>query len=164
MPTREFHRVLLTSRIAHFSGLLWLLLFVTQWVIAIHDNLSYPETMINYRSLDTSAEISLWALALLALLNVWAVALRAWWRGELPPFLSWLIAYNVRVAVLWGITVAAHGVLLQSPELPGHAWLATHLSLGYALASSPSLLGAVLLVTRRWAPSLSRPAQTDTHL
>lgn len=154
MPTRAFHRVILTSRIAHFSGLVWLLLFAIQWVIALHDNSAYPEEMINYPSLEVSAMVSLWALGLLAVLNIWAALLRSWWRDDLPPHLNWLIAYNVRVAVLWALMVAGHGVVLRNSDLPGHPWLATHLSLGYALASSASLLGAVLLVTRRWSALL----------
>lgn len=156
MPTREFHRLITTSRIAHFSGLIWLLLFGAQWAIAINDASAFPEEMVNYRTLEVSARISIWAVGAIAVLNIWALVLRKWWRGDLPPFLNWMITYNVRVAVLWAAMVTVHGFVLRSEALPGHAWAVTHLSLGYAIASSGSVFGVALLLTRRWRTALNR--------
>lgn len=149
----------MVERIARWSGVLWAALLTAQWVIALHDELVLLENRINYSTLSTSSRISNWLIGSLILLNLWAILFRVRWRDDPPPHLGWLIAYNFRVMVFWGLTQTGLGILTNLTGLPFHTWLGLHISLSYAIATTPALFGVILLLTRRWRPVVA--AVTD---
>ena len=164
MPTREYHRTLITERIAQWSGVIWAVLVVSQGVIALHDALVYPEDAVNYGGLAVSVRISAWLLSAVLALTGWAAALRLWWRGDPPAHLAWLVSYNFRVLILWGITQTWLGLTVRIGAFPGHVWAAEHSSTAYFLATLPALFGVILLITRRWRRILNRALiRPETH-
>lgn len=143
-------KIRITGRLAHWAGVLWLALFVAQLAIAVHDELSFPTDAVNFLDVRTSVKVTAGFLAAIGAVNVAAWTLASWWRRNPPPYLDWMIKYNVRVAVLLGCTTIFHTLATRLAVGEYHQWLLDHLSLGYALGTIGALAGAPLLFTRRW--------------